>query len=93
MKEKLLFEETEELSGNNWEKEWKNMPEYNNVNEEDPKITVTFKFRTQEDYEEFHKNIKQYIFNNEKVFEGKQTQTKKSAWYPLKQRPGNLRYE
>ena len=29
-----------------WEEEWKDMPEYHNWQEADPKITATFNYRT-----------------------------------------------
>ena len=42
-----------------WENEYTGMPEYNNINEPNAKITATFKFRNEVDYEEFKEKVKQ----------------------------------
>lgn len=78
---------------NNWRNEWVNMPEYDNVKQPDPLITVKFKFRTQEDYDIFHKLIKEHLYNGAKVFDGTQRKTEKQAWFPLKEKPSKYIYE
>ena len=74
---------------NDWEKEWVGMPEYNNIKEPKPKITATFKFRNNEDFEVFKKCIQENLYNGEKVFDGMQKKTVKSSWYPHKKRQRN----
>jgi len=78
---------------NDWENEWNEMPEYNNIKQPPPLITATFKFRTVEDYDRFHKLIKENLYNNKKVFDGMQKKDKKQAWYPLKQKASKYYYE
>ena len=78
---------------NNWQDHWIGMPEYNNVREPDPLITATFKFRTQEDFDEFNKLIKQHLYNGEKVFDGMQRKDVKSSWYPLRQKASKFRFK
>jgi hypothetical protein len=73
----------EEENINDWKKEWVGMPDYNNIKQEDPFITATFKFRNQEDFDEFNKLIKKHLYNQEKVFDGMQRKDVKSTWYPL----------
>lgn len=73
----------EEENINDWKKEWVGMPEYNNVRQEDPYITATFKFKNQEDFDKFNKLIKEHLYNGEKVFDGMQRKEVKSTWYPL----------
>ena len=73
-------------------KEWINMPEYNNIKEPDPFIEAKFKFKNQEDYDEFHKLIKKYLYNDQKVFDGMQKKDKKYAWYPLKPKAKLYKY-
>ena len=43
-------------------REWQNMPEYNNVKEPEPLVTIKIKFDTIEDYDEFHALLKEYIY-------------------------------
>ena len=76
-----------------YEKEWVDMPEYNNVNEPDPFITATYKFRNEADYLKFKELAKKYIYNDEKMFDGQQQKDKKQAWYPLKEKSSNYRYK
>ena len=78
---------------NNWEEEWVGMPEYNNVLEPEPFITATFKFRNQEDFDEFNSLIKKHLYEDEKPFDGNQRKTVKSTWYPLKVKPRKFRYK
>ena len=68
------------------------MPEYENTKQPEPKITATFKFRCQEDYDKFHDLVKKYIYEGERVFDGMQRMEKKSAWFPLKEKGSNYRY-
>ena len=68
------------------------MPEYENTKQPEPKITATFKFRCQEDYDKFHDLVKYHIYDGEKVFDGMQRIEKKSAWFPLKEKGSNYRY-
>ena len=44
-------------------REWKDMPEYNNVKPPEPLITVTIKFETEKDYDSFHKLLKKLRLN------------------------------
>ena len=68
------------------------MPEYKNTKQPEPKITATFKFRSQGDYDKFHDLVKKYIYEGERVFDGMQRMEKKSAWFPLKEKGSNYRY-
>lgn len=72
---------------------WVGMPEYNNINMPEPLITATFKFRTQEDYDDFHQKVKQHIYNGKKVFDGMQRKEKKQAWYPLPEKASDYIWE
>ena len=77
---------------NRWEEHYVGMPEYNNVCEPDPSITATFKFRTQEDFEEFNKLIKQHLYDGQRVFDGMQRKEAKSAWYPLRPKASKFKF-
>ena len=90
---KYLFSIEPIKKANNWKEEWLEMPEYNNIKQPEPFITATFKFKNQEDYDKFHKLIKQHLYNNEKVFDGMQKKDKKQAWYPLKEKASKYYYE
>jgi hypothetical protein len=70
-----------------------NMPEYNNVDLPDPVVEVVFKFRSQEDYEKFHALVKEHVYEGKRVFDGMQRKERKSAWYPLLEKPSNYKYE
>jgi len=74
------------------EKEWKSMPEYNNVKQPEPKITAKFKFKNQEDYNEFNKLLKEHVYKCNKIFDGAQKKTEKQAWFPLKEKSSKYRY-
>ena len=78
---------------NDWQDEWVGMPEYNNVTFPPPFITATFKFRNQEDFEYFNKFLKDNLYDGEKVFDGRQTKTVKSGWFPLYEKASNYRYD
>lgn len=69
-----------------WENYYIDMPEYNNINLPPPFITATFKFRSEEDYNIFHENIKKYIYKTNKVFDGMQRENHKQAWFPLNEK-------
>ena len=75
-----------------WKKEWVGMPEYQNKPIPPPKITATFKFRTEEDFELFNKLIKEHLYNGEKPFDGMQRKEVKSTWFPLNEKANKLRY-
>jgi len=77
---------------NKIEEHWINMPEYNNIKQPEPLITATFKFRTEEDYAEFHNKVKELIYGGVKVFDGMQRKDKKQAWYPLNEKASNYEY-
>lgn len=89
MNELSLFEEE---NINDWQKEYIGMPEYNNKKQLDPLITATFKFRSEEDFEEFNKLIKLHLYNGEKAFDGMQRKNVKSTWYPLNEKPNKFIY-
>tara|TARA_R110001583_G_scaffold105253_1_gene252791 strand:+ start:193 stop:1350 length:1158 start_codon:yes stop_codon:yes gene_type:complete len=85
-----LFKDNENV--NNWQNEWVNMPEYNNVKQDKPKITATFKFRNNDDYEIFKNKVKKYLYNDEKVFDGQQKIDEKQAWFPLREKDKKYYY-
>jgi hypothetical protein len=87
MKQTELFK-----TKNEWFDEWLEMPEYNNVKKEQPLITATFKFRTEEDYIKFKDLVQEFVFNGEKVFDGMQKKDKKSSWYPHNQKASKYEY-
>jgi hypothetical protein len=76
-----------------WEKEWLDMPEYNNVKEEDPAVEVKIRFKKVEDYIEFHELLKKHLYQGKKVFDGMQKKDKKYTWYPLKEKASKYTYE
>ena len=88
-----LFDFEEEKTINNWEDHYIDMPEYNNVKQEAPFIIATFKFRSQDDFNEFNDLIKKHLYNGEKVFDGMQRKDKKSTWYPLNIKASKYRYK
>jgi hypothetical protein len=66
MKNNLLFDDFE----NEWQKEWKDMPEFN-MKPEVPILTIKINFKSKEAVEEFSKLINQRVsFNTE------------NYWYP-----------
>ena len=69
------------------------MPEYNNLKQPEPEITATFKFRSQEDYDNFHLLVKEYLYEGKKVFDGMQKKESKTTWFPLKEKASNYRYK
>jgi len=88
------FEELDiKYNSNDWSEEWKDMPEYNNLESPPPVIVATFKFRNEEDFDKFHQIVKEYLYNGEKVFDGMQRKDKKSAWFPLNEKANKYRYK
>jgi hypothetical protein len=89
MDSKSLFDE---LSENDWEKEYIGMPEYDNKKAEPPKITAVFKFKTQKDFDMFNSLIKKHLYNGRKPFDGMQRKDSKSTWFPLNEKTNEWRY-
>ena len=87
--QQVLFEEYDYSV----EDEWVGMPEYINKEESPPVITVTFKFKTEEDYETFKELIKVHIYKGQKPFDGMQRKDKKTAWFPHKEKASKYEYE
>jgi len=72
---------------NIWEKNWRNMPEYNNIEKNPPFITAHINFRSEEDFREFSGLLKKFVYGGENVFYGMQKEKKKYAWFPLLEKP------
>jgi hypothetical protein len=89
-----LFDLTEEIPAlkRDWQNEWVDMPEYNNSGTITPLLTATFKFRTEEDFNIFMEVVKRELYDDKRVFDGKQLKTEKSAWFPLDERPSENVY-
>jgi hypothetical protein len=83
-----LFEDLQ----NDWQNEWLDMPEYNNTKQLPPLITATFKFKNKEDFDFFMEKVKLSLFNNKRVFDGKQKKNEYNAWFPLDARPSEHIY-
>jgi hypothetical protein len=77
---------------NNWRDHWKDMPEYNNAVQAEPFVTATFKFKNDEDFNEFKELVTEHLYNGERVFDGMQRKQKKTAWYPLKEKASKYEY-
>jgi len=90
MKQQNLFHTPKEST---CDTEWVNMPEYNNVKQEEPYITSTFKFRNEHDYNVFKDLLQEHLYKGEKVFDGMQKLDKKSAWFPHKQKASAYIYK
>lgn len=75
-----------------WEKHWINMPKYTNVKRPEPEIVAKFNFRNEQDYQEFHKLIKKYIYDGKKVFDGMQRKERKTTWFPLEEKASTYIY-
>ena len=73
-------------------REWQDMPEYNNAEEEQPEITAIFKFKTEQDYQIFKEKIKEHLFNGIKPFDGMQLKNLKTTWYPHKEKASKYVY-
>jgi hypothetical protein len=83
---------TQEEKKHDWNDEWIGMPEYNNSKPAPPEITATFKFRNKEDFDLFMEIVKSKLFNDKRVFDGKQKKNEYSAWFPLDPRPSENIY-
>lgn len=77
---------------NNWKDEYKGMPEYEHERNIEPLVVAKFKFRTREEFDEFHAIVKKYLYNDERVFDGNQKKNDYQAWYPLPPRPKTFMY-
>lgn len=87
-----LFNEEQVSKTNDWQNEWIGMPEYNNSKPIPPEITATFKFRNKEDFDLFMGTVKLKLFNDKRVFDGKQKKNEYTAWFPLDSRPSENIY-
>jgi len=88
-----LFSKTKQLEKEiTWQEEWKGMPEYNNPKPVDPEVLATFKFKTKENFETFMEVVKKELYNNKRVFDGKQKKNDYNAWFPLPNRPSENIY-
>lgn len=92
MKQYDLFNDEITQYPKDWEKEWIDMPEYVNDKVLIPKITATFKFRNKEDFDLFMEVVKTNLYDNKRVFDGKQKLNEYTAWYPLDSRPSEHIY-
>lgn len=88
---KKRVKDTEEWQKN--EQLYFDMPEYNNIDMPKPVIEAVFRFRSQEDFDRFHALIKEHLFDGQRVFDGMQKKDKKSAWYPLLEKPSKYEYK
>ena len=79
--------------GDAWRTEWVGMPAYDNIEVAPPAITATFKFRNEEDFQEFNRLIREHIYGGQRVFDGTQRKDVKSTWYPLNVRGSEYQYE
>lgn len=52
---------------NEWQKEWKDMPEFIQFNKDKPYTQITIRFATKEDLDEFAKIIGQKLTNKTKA--------------------------
>jgi len=76
-----------------WKKEWLGMPEYNNSEQPEAKIKLTFKFRNEEDYEFFKEQVKKLIYNGDKFIDGNQGKFEKQSWFPLIEKASKYYYK
>ena len=74
------------------QQEWVDMPEYDNVKNPEPEITATFKFRNENDYNEFKSLVQKHVYKGKRVFDGNQQINKKHAWFPRLEKPSNYIY-
>lgn len=82
----------EELQQNLWQDHYKDMPEYKNIEMVEPVMTMTFKFASVEDFEHFHKLIRERMYDGERVLRGTQKETEKYSWWPIKETAGEFKY-
>ena len=76
----------------NWEEEMHGLPEYNNFPQPKPEITATFKFRNENDFQDFKEKVKEHIYEGQKVFDGLQRKQEKQAWYPLSEKNSGMKW-
>ncbi len=76
----------------NWEEEIDGLPEYNNFPQPKPEITATFKFRNENDFQDFKEKVKKHIYEGQKVFDGLQKKQEKQAWYPLSEKNSEMKW-
>jgi methyl coenzyme M reductase subunit C-like uncharacterized protein (methanogenesis marker protein 7) len=81
-----------DIGAKEWEEHWVSMPEFNNVVQPKPAFTALFKFRNKNDFDKFHELVKEFIYNNERVFDGMQKKKEKQAWYPLSEKASKYNY-
>jgi hypothetical protein len=79
-------------TNDNWRNHYVGMPEYNNFKAEPAEVIATFKFRNKDDFEKFMDVVKTNLYDNKRVFDGKQKKNDYSAWYPLDSRPSEHIY-
>lgn len=84
---------SEKSKKHDWQDEWLEMPEYINNKPTEPLFTATFKFRNEEDFNSFMTVVKKELYDDKRVFDGKQLKDKKTAWYPLDARPSEYVYK
>lgn len=82
----------EEEKKHNWKDEWVGMPEYNNHKPIEPEVLATFKFRNKDDFDRFMEVVKKELYNDKRVFDGKQKKNDYNAWFPLDARPSEFVY-
>ena len=82
----------EMLKEHDWRDEWLDMPEYNNTKPQDPEITATFKFKNKQDFDKFIEVVKEQLYNNQRIFDGKQLINEYTTWFPLDSRPSEFIY-
>ena len=92
MEQGSLFGDEEIEKLNSWREEWVGMPEYNNDGTQPPVFEANFKFRNKEDFDSFMEVVKEKLYNGKRVFDGNQLKDKKSAWFPLDDRPSENVY-
>lgn len=92
MKDKQLNLFDNQSNCNDWKEHYVGMPEYNNTKEPEPFIIATFKFKSQNDFDEFNKLIKEHLYDGQKVFDGMQRKEAKSAWYPLRPKASKFKF-
>ena len=77
---------------NKWRDEWRGMPEYDNEDITEPAITVTVRFRTEEDFFVFQEHLRTHLWKGEKPFDGRQTKTEKTTWFPPREKSSSFVY-
>ena len=74
-----------------WKEHWVGMPEYDNSYIPPPVITATFKFDSEESFQDFLAKIKEHVYEGQQPFDGMQRKDVKSTWYPLREKASALR--